>query len=124
MTNIVSMLRNLWTFKFKYNLAVKLVVITVQVALSLKINNMGIIGWLPVLSACTFTWFLDVKSDIGLKILICTTQIPWLIYDLYIFNYTGTVFDILSLISNSIGIMILRKNAILKAKENAETNLQ
>lgn len=116
LSNIVSMLRNLWSFKFKYTWPVKVIVIAIQLILSVKINTLGIIGWLPVIAACAFTWFLDVKSDFGLKLLIVTTQIPWLIYDIYILNISGSVFDILTMITTTTGlIMIYRDN---KAKQD------
>jgi len=118
LTNIVSMLRNLYSFKFKYNWPVKLVFIAAQVALAVRVNNLGLIGWLPIIAASAFTWFLDVKSDLGIKILIVTTQVPWLIYDLYIKSYTGSVFDILSIITNTVGIIM-----ILKSKNADESRI-
>lgn len=109
LTNMVSMLRNLYTFKFKYTIPVKLIFIAAQVILAVRVNNLGLIGWLPIIAASAFTWFLDVKSGLGIKILIVTTQVPWLIYDLYIKSYTGSVFDVLSIITNTVGIVMILK---------------
>lgn len=124
LTNLVSALRNLWSYKFKYTLPVKLVVIAVQIALTLRINNLGLIGWLPILSACAFTWFLDTKSDVGFKILIISTQIPWLIYDFYVMNYSSATFDVLATITNTIGLVtILRSRKSENAAQNSEPDL-
>lgn len=110
LTNLVSMCRNLWSFKFKYTWPIKIVFILVQAVLALYVNNLGLIGWLPVIAASAFTWFLDIKSDHGLKILIITTQIPWLIYDLFILNFSAATFDILSMVTNTYSLIMILKS--------------
>ena len=110
LTNAISIFRNLWNFKLRYTWPVKVFFILIQAIIALRVNNLGLIGWLPVIAAGAFTWFLDVKSDLELKILIATTQIPWLIYDIYILNISASIFDIMAIITNTISIVtILRE---------------
>ena len=71
---------------------------------------MVVIGLLPVLAAIIFTWFLDIKSDLGMKILLIGTQCLWLVYDFTIMNYVSFAFDIMCLCANGVGIYRIRKS--------------
>ena len=71
----------------------------------------NLIGLLPVIAACIFTWFLDVKSDLDMKILLIGTQCLWLVYDFTIMNYVSFAFDIMCLCSNGVGIYRIRRSA-------------
>ena len=107
--NVVSILRNLAFFRFKNTVWLKLFFIALQLLLSLGSLGGGIISWFPLFSAVLFTWFLDLKSEVKLKIVIIITQILWLAYDFAYSNYVAVVFDCFTMLSNIIGIvMILR----------------
>lgn len=111
-SNLVSILRNLICLKFKFTIPLKLIFIAIQIGLSAYFNNLGFIGWLPVIAACLFTWFLDVKSDLGLKFVIIAAEILWIIYDITLLNFTSMTFDILTIISSIIGIIRIKKASI------------
>ncbi len=107
--NIVSIIRNLAFSRWKSTLWLKLGFIALQLLLSLGSLSEGFISLLPIISTILFTWFLDTKSEIKLKIVIISTQVLWLIYDFAHLNYVSVAFDIFTMISNFIGIqMILR----------------
>ncbi|MBP3685360.1 MAG: YgjV family protein [Oscillospiraceae bacterium] len=108
-SNIVSILRNLVFAKHNVTTALKLFFIALQVLLSLKALGDGLICWLPILAAAVFTWFLDTKKESTLKIVIISTQIMWLIYDIYYRNYVASTFDVLTMGSNLIGFFMVRK---------------
>ena len=74
LSNLLSLVRNLICYKTGITLPLKLIFIAAQAGLSLWVNTQGLIGLLPVIAACIFTWFLDVKSDLGMKILLIGTQ--------------------------------------------------
>jgi hypothetical protein len=69
------------------------------------------ICWLPILAGAIFTWYLDTKSEVVLKLVIIGTLVLWLIYDLYYYNYVSSAFDTATIISNSIGLWMLQKKA-------------
>ena len=69
----------------------------------------GFIGWLPLIAAGLFTWFLDTKSEARLKIVILITTLMWLIYDLHYRNYVAATFDVMTFASNLIGFFMVRK---------------
>lgn len=107
--NMVTILRNLVFVKCRSTMALKIFFILLQVRLSLASLGDGLICWLPILAAAVFTWFLDTKNEATLKLVILTTQVMWLIYDIYYHNYIATTFDVLTMCSNVIGFFMVRK---------------
>ena len=109
--NIVTILRNIVFLKFRNTTAMKLFFITLQFVLSIGTLSAGWISWLPIIAAGLFTWCMDTKSESKLKIVILCTQVMWLTYDLYYLNYVASCFDVMTMISNCIGLyMILKKS--------------
>ena len=111
LSNLVSLVRNLVCCRIGITVPLKLLFIAAQAGLSLWVNTQGLIGLLPVIAASIFTWFLDVKSDFGMKILLIGTQCLWLVYDFTIMNYVSFAFDIMCLCSNGVGLYRIYKSA-------------
>ena len=110
--NIVTIIRNLVFLKFRNTAALKIFFIALQLVLSLNSFTAGFISWLPLIAAALFTWYMDTKSPAKLKIVILCTQIMWLTYDLYYRNYVASAFDVMTFVSNVIGLyMVTRKKA-------------
>jgi hypothetical protein len=107
-SSLVSILRNLLCLKGPLTVPMKLFVIAIQVVLSARLNTLGWIGWLPIISACFYTWMIDVKDETRLKVVLIVAQSMWFVYDLTIQNYVGFTFDILTILSNMYGIFSLR----------------
>ena len=107
--NVVSILRNLIFARFSVTVPLKVFFIALQVVLSLGSLGDGLVCWLPVLASAVFTWFLDTKSEAKLKLVILTTQVMWLIYDIYYRNFVAASFDVLTMISNTIGFFMVKK---------------
>lgn len=105
----VSMARNLVFTGRDVTVRLKLLFILIQILLSVSALSGNWISWMPVIAAVIFTWFLDTKSGIVLKIVIIVTQIMWLIYDFSNLNYVAVTFDIFTLISTTIGISMILK---------------
>ena len=108
--NIVTIIRNLAFLKFKNTAAMKIFFILLQFVLSIGTLSAGWVSWLPIVSAALFTWFMDTGSEAKLKLVILCTQVMWLTYDLYYLNYVASAFDVMTFLSNCIGLsMILKK---------------
>ena len=107
--NVISLVRNVFTLRFPLNLPAKLVFIIVQAAVTIPFNNHGLIGYLPLLATVIFTWFLDTKSDMVMKIVMTVTQAMWIVYDTVIKNYVGVAFDTAALIADFIGIYLISR---------------
>lgn len=108
--NIVTILRNLVFLKFRNTTFLKIFFILLQFVLSIGTLSAGFISWLPILAAALFTWCMDTRSEAKLKICILCTQVMWLTYDLYYRNYVASAFDVMTFVSNVIGLyMVTRK---------------
>ena len=116
-SSLVSIIRNLFSLKGPLTVPVKLFIICIQIILSAKLNTLGWIGWLPILSACFYTWMIDVKDETMLKVILIIAQSLWFIYDLTIQNYVAFTFDVLTIMSNMYGIISLKANN--KVRQNA-----
>lgn len=110
-SNIVTIIRNLVFVKFRNTTFLKVLFILLQFVLSLGILRAGFISWLPLISAAIFTWCMDTRSAAKLKVCILCTQVLWLVYDLYFRNFVASAFDVMTMVSNIIGLyMVCRKD--------------
>jgi len=108
--NIVTIIRNLVFVKFQNTTFLKVFFIFLQFVLSIGSLSTGFISWLPLIAAAIFTWCMDTKSAAKLKICILCTQVLWLTYDLHYQNYVASAFDVMTMVSNLIGLyMVCRK---------------
>lgn len=110
--NAISLIRDILLYKDKVGLKEKIILIIFAIGLSLAFNNLGLIGFLPLIATVTYMLFMDTKDVIKFKILIIISMILWFIYDLTIKSYTSSVFDILSALTHLIAII-----QIIKIKE-------
>lgn len=107
-SNVVTILRNLFSFRFAFTRIWKIVFCVIQVGLALlwgiRAGGMGLVDWLPVLAAVIFTCFLDTKSDLVMKYVMILTQAMWLVYDMSIRNYSASAFDVMTLCFNFVAL--------------------
>lgn len=106
--NFLSFIRNILCYKDKLGLKEKIILTILSLVLSLALNNLGIIGLLPLISTVTYLWLMNIKDVIKFKYLMCFTMILWLIYDFSIKSYTSSIFDLFTIISNIIAIVQLK----------------
>ena len=110
-SNVVSIFRNLVFLKLKNTVFLKVFFILLQLVLSWSSLTAGFISWLPLIAAALFTWCMDTKNAVKLKKVILCTQVMWLAYDLYFRNYVASAFDVMTMVSNVIGLyMVCKKN--------------
>lgn len=109
-SGVVSVTRNLVFYRVKGTAGLKLGFIAVQVLLTAMTWNGTLIECMPVLAAVLLTWFLDTKSDVQFKVVIIAVQVIWGIYDWHYANYVAFTADILTVLSNFIGIVMIRKS--------------
>ena len=108
-SGIVGITRNLVFSKVKSTLFLKIFFIVLQIALSLPFIGNGVIDLFPILAAVLFTWCIDTRSEVVLKTYIILAQLIWLFFDLYYRNFTAMAFDAFTVLSNLIGIILVRR---------------
>ena len=114
--NIVTMLRNIFCLKWKMKTWSKLVFIALQIALAIASDCSGIIMWLPIISNCVFTWFMDSEDMVLLKVILIISQLLWAVFDYSIINYATVPFDIAAAVTNTVALV-----SILKDRSNEKT---
>lgn len=102
--NALSVIRNILCYKDRLKLKEKTILIIMASILSIKFNNLGFLGMLPLISTVSYIIFMNTKNVIKFKILIIFTMTMWLIYDLNIKSYTSAAFDFMNIIANIISI--------------------
>lgn len=107
--NIVTILRNVVFMRFKNTTFLKVSFVLLQFFLSIGTLRAGIINWLPLTATVLFTWCMDTKSAAKLKICLLCTQVMWLTYDLYYYNYVASAFDAMTMVSTCIGLYMVCK---------------
>lgn len=108
-SGIVGISRNLYFSYRKSSTAMKIFFVAVQVILSLPFVGNGLVDWFPVCAAVLFTWCIDTRSEIKLKVYIIVAQLFWMFFDLYYHNYTAMAFDFFTMLSNFTGIIMIKK---------------
>ena len=109
--NVLSCLRNYLCYKEKLNVYWKAFLIVVSVALTLLLNDQGLLGLIPVVVCTVYILLMDIKDPIAFKLLVTLTFAPWVFYHFFIGAYVAAVFDTLGVITNAVtlGIMIKEK---------------
>jgi len=103
-TSAIGLVRNLLCYKDKLKIKEKIIIITVTLFFSLKYNNLGIIGLLPIFATVLYTLFMDTKDIIKFKILSISTTMMWLIYNIYIIAYIAAFIQSIQIIANIVSI--------------------
>ncbi len=107
--NAISCIRNILCYKDRLGLKEKIVITILATFLSIKFNNLGLIGILPLISTITYLWLMNTKNVIKFKTLIIFTMILWFTYDLTIKSYSSAIFDLMTAITNTYSIIKLSK---------------
>ena len=110
--NIINVIRNILCYKDKLNLLSRIILTILVTVLSIVFNNMGIIGYLPLISTILYLWFMNTKNIVYFKLLIIFTTIMWLIYDFTIKSYTSSIFDMMTVITNTYSVFKLESTKI------------
>ena len=113
-THTISLISYIFCYNDKLNTVIKTIITIIIVTLSFIFNNLGIIGILPLISALTYLWFMDVKDIIKFKYILLFTIILWAIYDFTIKSYTSFTFGVISIITTIISIIQIKNKNIEK----------
>ena len=82
-----------------------------MVVLSIMFNNLGIVGYLPIIGTTVFTIFINNEDTFKFRLSLSFSILMWLIYDVYIMSYSSAIFDLFSVIG---GIFVLFRESKVK----------
>ncbi|BAL69885.1 hypothetical protein SMULJ23_1551 [Streptococcus mutans LJ23] len=105
LTISVSIVRNALILKKKNTKVITICLVLIQIALGTYVNNLGLVGYLPIISSVsyTLTTFLTSKMQF-LRWLIIENMSLWFIYDLTINAYPAVCMDILIILSTLLAL--------------------
>ena len=112
--NVLNLARNILCYKDRLGRNEKIVISILSITLSVLFNNLGLIGYLPLLASLIYLWLINIKGIYKFKLLMILIMIMWGIYDLKIKSYTSATFDALTVLSNIVGIYLVAKKKKLK----------
>ena len=107
--NVLGVIRNTLCYYNKFGLKEKIIICVLSAILTIAFNNMGIIGFIPMVAIVVYTWLIGIKNIVSFKILIIFTMVLWGIYDFSIKSYTACAFDMFTILTNVIAIRNIRK---------------
>lgn len=81
--------------------------LALQALLTVALGADSFVDWLPMLSVVLYTWYLDTDNAVLFKIVNMIGVAMWVIYDLIFLNYVAFTFDILTVVSTTIGIFMI-----------------
>ncbi len=96
-------------FKEKLNFKNKLIINIVAIILALKFNNLGIIGYIPIIVILIYSWGLNTKNIIKFKLLNMLLMLLWIIHDLTVKSYPSVVCEFIGIIGSIYSIYKIKK---------------
>ena len=112
-SNVIGCVRNILCYKDKLNNIAKGILIILAIIFSLGFNNLGLLGFLPLISTVVYIILMDLKDVIKFKYLIIFTMILWFVYDLYIKSYTSACFDFMTIVVSIVSIIQIKRKIIV-----------
>lgn len=107
--NVLSCYRNYLCYKNKLNTFWKVVLIVASIALTLLLNEQGILGLIPAIVCTVYIIFMDTKDPIRFKLLVTLTFVPWILYHFMIQAYVAAIFDAATVVTNAVTLWIMIK---------------
>lgn len=109
-SNVISCFRNYLCYREKLNWIWKVIIIILSVAMTVVLNDQGVLGIIPAAICTVYIIFMDVKDPVRFKLLVTLSFIPWIFYHFMIRSYVGAVFDAATVITNGITLVRMLKD--------------
>ena len=106
-SNVLSCWRNYLCYKGKLSNLWKILLTAASLAMTLVINNQGLLGYLPFAVCTLYILLIDLKDPVHFKLLVTLSFIPWLIYHLILGSYTGAFFDAATVVTIGITLVFM-----------------
>ena len=108
--NTINLIRNIIFYNDKLNNLIKIILTALTLFLGIHFNNLGIIGYLPIIAGISYLWFMDIRDPKKFKYLNIISLILWFIYDFCIYSFSSALFDMATVVTNIIAISKLNKD--------------
>ena len=93
--SIVSLIRNVLSYKNKLTKNITYILLFLSVAIGLYANNLGVIGWLPIIASGSYTICIYItKNEQQMRWALVVNMLLWFIHSLYIQAYPSAICNI------------------------------
>ena len=110
--NLVSILRNFVAIRKISSAMVEWILVLLGVALGIFFNNLGLIGYLPVVANLQYTLavfrFKDNERALKISFAVCIGM--FMIFNFAILNFVGVISNLVVLVTTL--VMLFKKNAV------------
>ena len=106
-TNLISLLRNILSYKNKLNVKLTILLTILCIIVGFLVNNRGIFGILAIIASASYTVFMyTTKNNQQMRYALIFNLTLWFIHDFYIQAYPSTILEFFLVLWT--GIQILR----------------
>ena len=105
--NCFSALRNILSYHGKLNTVAKVILIAISTSLALMVNNIGIIGLIPILVFIMYALCMNAEDVVWHKVLAIVGCSLFFIHDLYIQSYTSCIFNVFTVVTNIYAVITI-----------------
>jgi hypothetical protein len=109
-SNVLSCFRNFLCYKDKLNLAWKIILIVASIGFTIALNDQGFLGIIPAAVCTVYIIFMDIKDPVKFKLLVTLSFVPWAVYHFILKSYTGAIFDVATVITNTVTLFKMVKD--------------
>lgn len=106
-SNVLSCLRNFLCYKGRLNLFWKLLLIGATLVMTVLFNTQGLLGYLPFAVCTVYILLMDIQDPVKFKLLVTLSFLPWVFYHLAIAAYVAAVFDIATVLTNAVTLLLM-----------------
>ena len=114
-SNVLSCYRNYLCYRDKLTTFWKGVLIAASVAMTVALNEQGLLGIIPAAVCTVYILLMDLKDPVKFKLLVTLSFAPWMIYHFVLRSYVGAFFDAATIVTNAITLSVM-----IKEKKRAE----
>ena len=109
--NVVSLIRNFVAIRKVESKVVEWTLVAMGVVLGIVFNNMGLVGYLPVIANLQYTLavFRCGENERVLKISFMIAVGMFAVFNLFIMNYTGAVLNFTVMVTTAIALFKKKK---------------
>ena len=108
-SNVFTITRNILAYKNKFTKTLAIIFILAVSILIIYFNNLGIVGYIPLINFIFYTIFINTKDNVVFKYVFIISMITWLIYDIIIKAYTSAIFDSVTIVTAIITLIKMIK---------------
>ena len=109
-TSSVALLRNVLAYKDKLTMRLTLILVIFGAAFSLYVNNLGIIGMMPVVASVEYTTCIYIsKNEQHLRYAFVVNALLWALHNYFVHAYPSSLVNVFLVVWTMLQIFINRK---------------